>query len=235
MSLDLENDSVFSDYLEANVRKWYEFVSRVRGRRDIRNGQIRLVIGCDKTTAWGIATVSGISQQTITKLRFKPLDTTNSSTGLYTWESSGMVEERVGPDRREIDAWRNYDNGGHTELDTTPCNQCLFVRTMTATLSNDEWAKLSRNLGKTTVKDSYTSSGTASDPSPANMPSGSETKSSNLPASQQGTLGSQSYAAASERGIMISKMPDSSAVSIPSLNTTLTIKYVSLVAVPSFG
>jgi len=223
MSLDLENDAVFSDYLEANVRKWYEFVSRVRGRRDIRNGQIRLVIGCDKTTAWGIATVSGMSQQTITKLRFKPLNTANSSTAMYTWECSGMVEERVGPDRREIDALRNSDSGGHPELDTTPCNQCLFVRTMTATLSNDEWAKLSRNVGRTTVKDSYTSSGTASNPSPANMPSGSNTKSFTLPASQQGTLGSQNYAAASQSGIMISKMPDSSAVSIPSLNTTLAI------------
>ena len=225
MSLDLENDAIFSNYVEANVRKWYEFVFRVRGRRDIRNGQIRLVIGCDKTTAWGIATVSGMSQQTITKLRFKPLNTTNSCTGLYTWESSGMVEERVGPDKREIDALRNHDNGGYPELDATPCNQCLFVRTMTATLSNEEWEKLSRTLGKTTVKDSYTSSGTASDPSPVNIPSGLNTKSSNLPASQQGTLGSQSYAAASQNGIMISKMPDSSAVSIPSLNATLAIIY----------
>ena len=234
MSLDLENDAVFSDYLEANVRKWYEFVSRVRGRRGIRNGQIRLVIGCDKATAWGIATVSGMSQQTITKLRFKTLDTTNSSTAIYTWECSGMVEERVGPDKREIDALRNTD-GGHAEVDTTLCNQSLFVRTMTATLSNDEWSKVSRNLGKTAVKDSYISSGTASNPSPAIMSSGSKTKSSDLPASQQGTLGSQSYAAASQSGIMISKMPSSSAVSIRSINTTLAIKYVSSVAVPSFG
>ena len=235
ISLDLENDAVFSDYLEANVRKWYEFVSRVRGRRKIRNGEIRLVVGCDKTTAWGIATVSGMSQQTTTKLRFKPLDTKNSSTAIYTWECSGIVEERVGPDRGDIDALRNGDSSGYPELGTTLRNQCLFVRTMTATLSNDEWSKVSRNLGKTAVKDSYISSGTASNPSPAIMSSGSKTKSSDLPASQQGTLGSQSYAAASQSGIMISKMPSSSAVSIRSINTTLAIKYVSSVAVPSFG
>jgi len=220
ISLDLENDAGFSNYLEANVRKWYEFVSRA-GRRDIRNGQIRLVIGCDKTSAWGIATVSGMSQQSTTKLRFKPLDTTNSATTIYTWECSGMVEERVGPDRHEIDALRNCDSGGH--LDTTLRNQCLFVRTMTATLSSDEWEKLSRNLGETTVKDSYTSSGTASDPSQANMPSGSNTRSSNLPTSQQGPIAPQSYAAG-QSGIMISKMPDSSAVSILSLSATLAIK-----------
>jgi hypothetical protein len=234
VSLDLENDAGFSDYLEANVWKWYEYVSRVRGRRDIRNGQIRLVIGCDKTTTWGIATVPGMSQQSTTKLRFKPLDTTHSSTALYTWECSGMVEERVGPHRDEIDVMRNTDDGGHPELDTTLRNQCLFVRTMTATFSHDEWAKLSQNLGKPTVKDSNISSETASDPSPAIMLSGSN-KSPNLPASQQGTLGSQNYAAASQSGIMISKMPDSSAVSIPSLDATLAIKYVSSATVSSFG
>jgi hypothetical protein len=233
ISLDLENDAGFSSFLEANVRKWYDFVSRA-GRRDIRNGQIRLVIGCDKTTAWGIATVSGMSQQSTTKLRFKPLVTTNSSTPIYTWECSGIVEERVGPDRHEIDALRNSDSGGHAELDTTLRNQCLFVRTMTATLSTDEWANFCRDTGKTTVKDSYTSSGTASDPSQANMPSGSNTKSSNLPTSQQGPTAPQSYTAGQSR-ITISKMPDSSAVSILSLNATLPIKCISSVAVSSFG
>jgi hypothetical protein len=233
ISLDLENDAGFSSYLKANVRKWYESVSRA-GRRDIRNGQIRLVIGCDKTTAWGIATVSGMSQQSTTKLRFKPLDTTNLSTAIYTWECSGMVTERVGPDRHEIDALRNCVSGGHPELDTTLRNQCLFVRTMTATLSNDEWANLNRNLGKTTVKDSYTSSGTTSEASQANMPSGSNTKSSNLPTSQHSPIVPQSYAAG-QSGIMISKMPDSSTVSIPSLNLMLAIKYVSSVAISSFG
>jgi hypothetical protein len=227
ISLDLENDTVFSDYLEANVRKWYEFVSRVRGRRDIRNGQMRLVIGCDKTTAWGTAIVSGMSQKTTTKLKFTALDTANPSTTMYTWECSGMVEERVGPDRHEIDALRNRDNAGGHPPDMTLRNQCLFVRTMTATLSNDDWAKLSQDLGKTTVEDSNTSSGTTSDPSPASILSGSHTKSSDLPASHRGTLGPQSYAAG-QSGIMISKMPDSSAVSIPSLNTTLAIKYIFL-------
>jgi hypothetical protein len=230
ISIDLENDAIFSDYLEANVQKWYEFVSSVRGRRKIRNGEIRLVVGCDKTTTWGIATVSGISQQTTTKLKFKSLETTNSSTTIYTWECSGMVEERVGPDRHEIDALRNYDSG-HPELETTLRNQCLFVRTMTATLSNNEWANLSRNLA---VKDSHTSSGTASDPSPPSMPSGSNSKSSNLPTSQQGPIRSQSYATG-QSGIVISKMPDSSAVSITSFNATLAIKYVSSVAVSPFG
>jgi len=47
------------------------------------------------------------------RLKFKALDTGNSSTTAYTWERSGMVEERVGPDRNEIEALRNYDDGLH--------------------------------------------------------------------------------------------------------------------------
>jgi len=29
ISFDLENDAIFSDYLEANIGKWYEFVYKV--------------------------------------------------------------------------------------------------------------------------------------------------------------------------------------------------------------
>ena len=233
ISLDLDNDVAFSGYLEANVRKWYEFVRRVRGK-SICNGQIRLVIGCDKTTAWGIATVSGMSQQKTTKLKFKALDTASSSTNTYTWECSGMVEVRVGPDRREIEALRNHDDGGQpldttlhntTLYNTTLHNQCLFVRTMTATLNNDDWVQLGRNLGKTTVEDPNTSSGITLDPPPLESgPSGSNIKSCNQPGSRQGVPGTRGCATGEESGIVISTMPDSSAVSIPSLDTILARK-----------
>jgi len=222
ISLDLENDLSFTDYLEANVQKWYEFVRRVR-RRSVRNGQIRLVIGCDKTTAWGIATVSGMLQQTTSKLEFKTLDTANSSTTTYTWECSGMVEVRVGPDKHDIEALRRDDTGNHPP-DTTLCNQCLFVRTMTATLSNDDWAKLMQNIGKTIIKDHNALSGTILDPPLGSRPSGSNTKSSNQPGSHQGTPRTRGYATGKESGIMISTMPASSAVSIPSLDTVLARK-----------
>ena len=68
-SLDLTSYLNLSDYLEANVRKWYEFVHK--SRQNICSGELRLVIGRDKTMAWSIATVSGISQQTTSTLKFK--------------------------------------------------------------------------------------------------------------------------------------------------------------------
>jgi hypothetical protein len=221
-SVDLENDLAFSNYLEANMQKWYEFVYRVRGK-SIRNGQIRLVIGCDKTTAWGIATVSGMSQHTTNKLRFKALDAASSSTTTYTWECSGMVEVRVGPDKHDIEALRSNDTGDNP-LDTTLRNQCLFVRTMTATLNHDDWAKLNRSLGKSNVRDSNTASRTPLDSSLGRRPSGLNMTSSNQAESHQGTSGTWGYAMGKESGITISTMSNLPTVSIPSFDTILEKK-----------
>ena len=228
-SLDLENDLAFSNYLEANVQKWYEFVYRVRGK-SVRNGQIRLVIGCDKTTAWGIATISGMSQHTTNKLKFKASDAVGSSTATYTWECSGMVEVRVGPDKHDIEALRSDDT-----LNTTFHNQCLFVRTMTATLSNDDWAKLMWNLGKTVVEDPKTCSASTLDPSLGRGPSGSNTKSSGQSGFHQGISGTQHSAIGKDSGITISTMPNSSPVSISSLQTLRAKnKIYLLLAISSF-
>jgi len=213
-SIDLQNDRAFSRYLEVNVQKWYEFVYNVRGK-SIPNGEIRLVIGCDKTTAWGIAIVSGMSQQTTNKLKFKALDAASSSTTTYTWECSGMAEVRVGPDKDDIEALRNDDiDTGHPTIDTTLGNQCLFVRTMNAKLNEDGWDKLQRNLGKTSVKDSSDTASRTLDPSLGSRPSVSNnTSSSNQLGSLQGAPGAQSYSS----GVIISTMPNSSKVSPPSL------------------
>ena len=212
ISLDLASDLAFSEYLAANVQKWYEFVHKIR-RQSISNGQIRLVTGCDKTTAWGIATVSGMSQH---KLKFKASDAAGSSTTTYTWECSGMVEVRVGPDKHDIEALRSDDT-----FNTTFQNQCLFVRTMTARLGNNDWAKLMRSLGRTVVEDPKTPSITTLDPSLRGAPSSSNTKSSSEPGSHQGTSGTQH--SATGKGMTISTMPNSPPVSILSFDTILEI------------
>ena len=101
--------------------------------------------------AWGIATVSAMSQQTTSKLEFKALDRmffTNTSSwngpGWYRLEFALMSV--VAPSR--CDAWLAW-------LVTINA----FVRTVTATLCND-WTKLMRSRGKTTVEYAKTSSKT---------------------------------------------------------------------------
>ena len=44
---DLVNISRFRQYISANAESWYKFVNNIRGR-EARNGDVRLVIGCDK-------------------------------------------------------------------------------------------------------------------------------------------------------------------------------------------
>jgi hypothetical protein len=182
VSHDLENVLAFSDYIAANAYKWYKFALTVRGRK-VKNGQIRLVTGCDKTTSWGMAVLSNMTQQRKSQLKFKAMEDTKgpSSTTAYTWEYSGMAEVRAGPDTNEIIGLR--DNEGRS-VDASPLtdqefsNQCLFVRTLNATLSDDVWGKLNDNLGLETVPNSNPPSGDALDPSSANRQVGSSTTTS---------------------------------------------------------
>ena len=163
-ALDFENVPVFREYVAANVAKWYKFVNGVRGR-EAKNGEVRVVIGCDKTTSWGMAAISNVTQQKTSQLKFKILEEpgAKSSSTTYTWEYSGMAEVRVGPDAKETNALRN---GDADPFDTNPpseeefSNQCLFVRTLNATLSDKAWNELHDSLGSPSVLDSDTSSRT---------------------------------------------------------------------------
>ena len=164
IALDLENVPLFREYVAANVAKWYKFVNGVRGR-EAKNGEVRVVIGCDKTTSWGMAAISNVTQQKASQLKFKILEEPRAklSGTAYAWEYSGMAEVRVGPDAKEINALRN---GDADPFDTNPpseeefSNQCLFVRTLNATLSDQAWKKLNDSLGLPSVLDSDPSSRT---------------------------------------------------------------------------
>jgi len=53
---DLANVSQFRQYF-SNAESWYRYINNIRGR-DAKNDDMRLVIGCDKTSSWGMATLS---------------------------------------------------------------------------------------------------------------------------------------------------------------------------------
>jgi len=80
------------------------------GRR-VANGDLCLVIGCDKTTSWGIATFSD-SLKTTSRLQYNPVTSDDDPGRHYIWEHSGTADSlRVGPDGGQLSP-----------------NQCLFVR-----------------------------------------------------------------------------------------------------------
>lgn len=132
---DVANVSIFRQYLSRNAENWYRYVNNVRGR-EASNGAVRLVIGCDKASSWGVATFSNLTKRNCS-LKFR----TSSETELghkYVWDCSGMVEARAGPDPQEMEML--------TVQSGAPLNQCLFVRTLDATLHDDTWHKLGFDL-----------------------------------------------------------------------------------------
>ena len=136
---ELGNLSKFRDYVAVHATNWYKFVNGPRGR-EAQNGDVRVVVGCDKSTSWGMATFANTSsaQQSNFRLKFRPLrgqQQSQHNVGTpYAWEHSGVAEVRVGP-----------EPGENEELGETPNrqlrNQCLFMRTLSVTLSDSVWAE----------------------------------------------------------------------------------------------
>ena len=160
---DLANVSRFRQYLSVNAESWYRYVNNVRGR-EARNGDVRLVVGCDKASSWGMATFANSTTQDF-HLKFKPTGE-NGSSRTYGWEYSGMVEARAGPDPEETDELRR-DDFGHSGVYK---NQCLFVRTLNAMLQDDVWQGLGFDF-QTAMDIQYDSYPNSYIPSSSNGPS----------------------------------------------------------------
>ena len=143
-SEDLGNLATFREYVAANVADWYRYVNGPRGR-EAKNGDIRLVVGFDKTTSWGIATFANQTQQNSCRLKFGPLE--RDSAGSYTWSYSGVADVRAGPDSDEIDELRIDSDPPDVRFE----NQCLFVRTLNATLADNIWADIHSSSGSISV------------------------------------------------------------------------------------
>ena len=101
---ELSNLPKFRDYVAVHAANWYKFVNGPRGR-EAQNGDIRVVVGCDKTTSWGMATFanSSTAQQSNFRLTFRPLQSQHNAGTTYEWEHSGIAEVKVGPEPGEND------------------------------------------------------------------------------------------------------------------------------------
>ncbi|KAF4617389.1 hypothetical protein D9613_006176 [Agrocybe pediades] len=132
ISQDLENVSIFRSYAAANLEKWYRYVNVTRGR-EIENGELRLVIGCDKTGSWAIAAVPEQNNAATIQLRAEKIQFREFSLP-YAWHVSGSVQTRVGPVCSS-----NLPGAANAPQ---KLNQCLFVRTMNLKLGTKEWGVL---------------------------------------------------------------------------------------------
>ena len=115
------------DYMTpSTVQNWYRYAMDVR-RRDVQNGDIRLVYGCDKAVSWGIATFSSVEGNT-TSFAFNKANDCPSGSHTYNWACNGSANThmRVGPSVKE----------------EAVQNQCLFLQSWNALLSTDSWRRM---------------------------------------------------------------------------------------------
>ena len=114
---DLLSINKFRRHAIENAIRWYEFVNGTLGR-EVPNGSLYLVTGCDKSTTWGIASVAGATQANTLSLRFTAAQLLQASAEYtYSWETYCPATVRIGP-------------SGLSPLQ----NQCIFLRGFKLTL-----------------------------------------------------------------------------------------------------
>ena len=141
---DLKNTERVQAYIATHIESWYRYANGVRGRKAM-NGDIRIVIGCDKATCWGMATFNeNLAEEGATLLKFLPVNGLGPfpSATSFTWECSSIADVKVGPNTVEMEELRIYGSNPARKY----ANQCLFVRTLNPTLSDDRWQKLEEEL-----------------------------------------------------------------------------------------
>ena len=131
---DLLSLEKFLSVKSKDVVEWYRFTIGTR-RRHIKNGQLRLVTGCDKTSSWGIATYSDLRGPATLSLA---ADSTQPPVE-YTWNYEGRVTAnlKAGPKSEE-----SLDSAGREEYPPDSRNQCTFLRSFTFTLAEDVWKEM---------------------------------------------------------------------------------------------
>ena len=135
---DLKNISRFRNYALKHAESWYEYANGPCGR-EIGNGELHMVTGCDKTTSWGIATYSHLQSKrpegSMMLLSFEAVGNERHGRQPYAWDCKGEVEARVGPEDEELANLGVQDSA-------PPRNQCTFIRSIKPTLGQDDWERL---------------------------------------------------------------------------------------------
>lgn len=133
----LQTLGLLRKYVHDNLKTWYRFIKVTLGR-DVDNGELRVVYGCRKSTAFGIATVNNGTTNVTTELTFSIEDAWATVTGCkYRWHHRGSADTKAGPSLDEKQDLVDFN------ADTCdPVNQCLFMSTIDIKLAADEWQQI---------------------------------------------------------------------------------------------
>ncbi|KAF8176686.1 hypothetical protein K438DRAFT_73229 [Mycena galopus ATCC 62051] len=120
----LESLKPVRQYAEKHAESWYKYVNGPRGR-ELVNGNLYLVTGCEKAQSWGMASFHDLSLQTEFLLSFGP--TTHADNGFrYRWQGAHSH-------RKHADS---------PPADRTPLNQTTFIHAFAISVSVGIWGKL---------------------------------------------------------------------------------------------
>ena len=103
--IDLRNRKArFQRYAIENALRWYEFANG-HLEKEIPNGSLILVTGCDMTSAWGLASFSDVPENVEVELSFSP----SSGDGrplsrTFSWETNVPVTVRTSLQYESISA-----------------------------------------------------------------------------------------------------------------------------------
>ena len=144
---DLKNIMTFREYVSIHAESWYVYAKGPCGRQ-VGNGELHVVTGCDKATSWGIATYSHLQskcpEDNVSLLRFNAVRNErqgrHSSYRTYEWDYEGVVEAKSGPEEDELISLGV--NGS-----VPPRNQCTFIRSLTPGIGVDDWKRLELKVG----------------------------------------------------------------------------------------
>lgn len=135
----IKNQERLRTYVSAHIATWYSFVRRTLGR-DIGNGELRVVYGYRKSTAFGFAAVSTAKKPTETRLTFCENEGWTRQSGYkYRWSQIGSADVKTGPEYEESAELMYPVYGTSRKL---PENQCLFISTLDAKLSEKAWKSM---------------------------------------------------------------------------------------------
>jgi len=138
---DLKNVMTFREYVSIHAESWYVYAKGPCGRQ-LKNKELHVVTGCDKTTSWGIATYSHLQsrhpEDNMSLLRFNSVGNERQGRhfSTYEWDYEGVViEAKSGPEEDELmNLWVNGS--------VPPRNQCTFIRSLTPAIGVDAWERL---------------------------------------------------------------------------------------------
>ena len=139
---DLKNIMTFREYVFIHAESWYVY-AKGRGRQ-VKNNELHVVTGCDKTTSWGLATYSHLQsnrpEDDVSLLRFTPVRNErqgrHSSYTTYEWDYASVVEAKSGPEEDELMNLVGVNGSA------PPRNQCTFIRSLTPAIGVDDWERL---------------------------------------------------------------------------------------------